>query len=215
MKLTTRCLFLFLLLLWRLPGSAATIVIEVGDNFYRPADVTIKPGDVVRWVNVGSNSHPTVSDSNPAAWATFTISPAANNTSKEVSFATAGTFNYHCAAHSVLSNGQWIGQTGVIRVSGTATPTLAAKALLPSMSVFPNPSRGVVTISVAQKLPWSDYKFRINNILGREVRTVTLRPEAADGGMSLNLSDLPAGMYFYSLVQNDKVVSTRRLVLQN
>jgi hypothetical protein len=44
---------------------------------------------------------------------------------------------------------------------------------------------------------------------------VAVRPEAADGGMNLNLSDLPAGMYFYSLVQNDKVLSTKRLLLQN
>ncbi|GAB3228606.1 hypothetical protein GCM10027346_13340 [Hymenobacter seoulensis] len=96
-----------------------------------------------------------------------------------------------------------------------ASASVAAKALSPSLSVYPNPSRGLITVSVAQKLPWADYKLRLSNIIGREVRTVLLRPEAADGGMSLNLSDLPAGMYFYSLVQNDKVLSTKRLMLQN
>ncbi|MBX0291044.1 T9SS type A sorting domain-containing protein [Hymenobacter sp. HSC-4F20] len=104
---------------------------------------------------------------------------------------------------------------------GAPTPTtslsssVAAKMLAPALSVYPNPSRGLITVSVGQKLSWGDYKLRLSNIIGREVRSVLLRPEAADGGMSLNLSDLPPGMYFYSLVQNDKVVSTKRLVLQN
>lgn len=99
-----------------------------------------------------------------------------------------------------------------------ATPAVAsgaAKALAPTLSVYPNPSRGLIMVSLASKQPFGDFKLRLSNIIGREVRSVALRPEAADGGMSLNLSDLPAGMYFYSLVQNDKVVSTKRLVLQN
>ncbi len=95
------------------------------------------------------------------------------------------------------------------------TTSAAARMLAPALSVYPNPSRGLITVSVGQKLPWGDYKLRLSNIIGREVRSVLLRPEAADGGMNLNLSDLPPGMYFYSLVQNDKVVSTKRLVLQN
>ncbi|RPD50132.1 T9SS C-terminal target domain-containing protein [Hymenobacter sediminis] len=95
------------------------------------------------------------------------------------------------------------------------TASVAARTLTPALSVYPNPSRGLITVSVGQKLPWGDFKLRLSNIIGREVRSVLLRPEAADGGMNLNLSDLPPGMYFYSLVQNDKVVSTKRLVLQN
>ncbi|GGG31073.1 T9SS type A sorting domain-containing protein [Hymenobacter glacieicola] len=96
-----------------------------------------------------------------------------------------------------------------------ALTSAAARTLAPALSVYPNPSRGLITISVGQKLPWADYKLRLSNVIGREVRSVGLRPEAADGGMNLNLSDLPPGMYFYSLVQNDKVVSTKRLMLQN
>lgn len=95
------------------------------------------------------------------------------------------------------------------------TPTLTARTLAPSFAIFPNPSKGLVTVSVSQLLTNNDYKLRLSNIIGREVRTVAVRAEAADGGMSLNLSDLPAGMYFYSLVQNDKVLSTKRLLLQN
>lgn len=72
----------------------------------------------------------------------------------------------------------------------------------------------MVVVSLSQA-PGSDYKFRLSNIIGREVRSLPLRPELPSTGIAMNLSDLPAGMYFYSLVVNDKVVSTKRLVLQN
>ncbi|HEX8349327.1 MAG TPA: T9SS type A sorting domain-containing protein [Hymenobacter sp.] len=89
----------------------------------------------------------------------------------------------------------------------TATPTL---------SVYPNPAKGMVTVSLSQKLGLGqDYKLRLSNIIGREVRTTVLRPEFNTNSMAMNLSDLPAGMYFYSLLLNDKIVSTKRLVLQN
>jgi hypothetical protein len=72
----------------------------------------------------------------------------------------------------------------------------------------------MVMVSLSQP-PGPDYKLRLSNIIGREVRTLPLRPDLATTGIAMNLSDLPAGMYFYSLVVNDKVVSTKRLVLQN
>lgn len=199
------------MLLAHLSALAATVTVEVGDNFYRPAAVTIRPGDEVRWVNVGFSTHPTASDN--GAWATFTISPTATTTT--IPFNTAGTFSYHCSAHSSLMNGQWIGQTGVITVSNAPQAIFDAKAANVSMTLYPNPSKGMVTVTLGQKAAPGDYKLRLNNIIGREVRTISLRPEMAAAGMPINLSDLPAGMYLYSLLHNDKVVATKRLVLQN
>lgn len=89
-----------------------------------------------------------------------------------------------------------------------------ARLNLPTLSVYPNPARGMVVVSLSQA-PGPNYKFRLSNIIGREVRTLPLRPDLASTGIAMNLSDLPAGMYFYSLLVNDKVVSTKRLVLQN
>ncbi|MBD2714608.1 T9SS type A sorting domain-containing protein [Microvirga sp. STR05] len=210
MKISTRLFGVLALLLAQLSALAATITVEVGDNFYRPAAVTIRPGDEIRWVNVGFGTHPTASDN--ASWATFTISPT--STTNSIVFNTAGTFNYHCTAHSSFAGNQWIGQTGTITVSNAPQATLDAKAASIGMSVYPNPSKGLVTVTVSQKVG-SEYKLRLSNIIGREVRTVTLRPETAAAGVPINLSDLPTGMYIYSLLVNDKVVATKRLVLQN
>ncbi|RSK51356.1 T9SS type A sorting domain-containing protein [Hymenobacter rigui] len=212
MKISTRLTLMVVLLLAQLSALAATVTIEVGDNYYSPENVTINPGDVVVWRNVGSGVHPTVSET--SAWSTFIISPS-NTTSTISSLAAGTTYKYYCSAHSFVSNGTRQGMIGSITVRTVATPTLAARDLAPTLSVYPNPSRGLVTVSVSQLSAKSDLKLRLNNIIGREIRTVAVRPEAADGGMSINLSDLPAGMYFYSLVQNDKVLATKRLILQN
>lgn len=90
----------------------------------------------------------------------------------------------------------------------------AAVALAPVLSVYPNPSRGLVTVSLEQKSVES-YKLRFSNIIGREVRMIALRPDMDAQGVQVNLSDLPSGVYFYSLLVNDKVISTKRLLLQN
>jgi len=91
--------------------------------------------------------------------------------------------------------------------------TPAATAASPILSVYPNPSRGQVSLQLAAP-SGQDYKFRLNNVLGREVRLLALRPELAAEGLPLDISNLPAGLYFYSLLVNDKVVSTNRLTLQ-
>lgn len=206
MKLSTRLVGLLGLILGSLSSYAATVVVEVGDNFYRPATVTIRPGDQVRFLNVGSSVHPTVSDSNPALWQTFVISTS-NTSFTTAQLTTAGTFAYHCSAHT--------GMNGSIVVDPNAPlSTLEAKATGAMLSIYPNPSKGAVVVTVNQKVG-SSYKLRLTNILGREIRSFVLQPEAASAGLPLNLSDLPAGMYFYSLVLNDKVVATKRFVLQN
>lgn len=213
MKLTLRSVSFLFLLLWQLPLLAATVTIKVGDNFYSPKDTTISPGDVVVFRNVGSGVHPTVSETK--AWDQFVISPSSpTSTVRNLMAGTA--YAYYCSAHSFVdSNGKRAGMIGNITVSKVATPALSPRTLNPTFSLSPNPSHGLVTVLVSQFSAGKDYKLRISNIIGREIRTVAVRPEAAEGGMTLNLADLPSGMYFYSLLQNDKVVSTKRLVLQN
>lgn len=82
----------------------------------------------------------------------------------------------------------------------------------PSLSVFPNPARGLLTVQLsAQHGP--DYKLRLSNVLGREVRLLPLPLATAATGLPLDVTGLPAGLYFCSLLVNDKAVSTNRLTL--
>ena len=60
-----------------------------------------------------------------------------------------------------------------------------------------------------------EMRLRVSNIIGQEIRSIALKPELTTAGLPVDLSDLHAGVYFYSLLVDGKVVSTKRLVLQN
>jgi plastocyanin len=208
MQLFTKLLLSAALSLPIFGAQAATFIIQVdpnGGSTYEPDNLTIQTGDRVtfQWV---SGTHPTMSDSSPAAWATFT--PSATNT-RTIAFPTPGTYPFHCTAHGFPGGGM----SGVITVT-LATPTLDARPTAPVLNLFPNPSRGQVTVQLNHKST-ADYQLRLSNIIGREVRSFVIKPDLSPNGLLLNLGDLPAGLYFYSLLQNDKVLTTQRLTLQD
>ncbi len=191
------------------PARAANLTIMVGDNFYDKKELLIKVGDVVTWSYTGSSSHPTASDSSPAAWATFPLNSSSPSFTK--TFDVAGVYPYHCTIHG----GPGSGMSGTITVT-SATPTATEDARLAALalSLFPNPSRGYVTVQLRQR-PGPDYQLRISNVIGQEIRSVGLHPDLSAAGLPLNLTDLPGGVYFYSLLVDGKVASTKRLILQN
>ncbi|MCI1187813.1 T9SS type A sorting domain-containing protein [Hymenobacter sp. DH14] len=193
---------------------AATITVQVGDNFYTGPDGTntirMTRADVLVFQYVGASSHPTMSDSAPAAWPIFQMNAANTSKTFAANTFTAGTYPFHCTAHG----GPGVGQFGTLIVSGTATATLDANLAAAVLNVYPNPSHGQVTVQLNQKAG-ADYKLRLSNIIGQEIRTVALRPELTAAGLPLDLSDLHNGVYFYSLLVDGKVASTKRLVLQN
>ena len=208
MKLFTRCaLVLAALTAPLVPAFATTVNVSIGNNFYSPATVPIRVGDAINFV-WQAGFHPTASDSPTPAWPTFTL--GASNTSRIITFTTAGTYPYHCEAHGFPGGGQ----NGVITVTGTTSATIDPNLAAATLNVFPNPSRGQVTVELNQKAG-ADYKLRLSNIIGQEIRTVALKPELTVAGLPLDLSDLRTGVYFYSLLVDGRVVTTRRLVLQN
>jgi plastocyanin len=215
MKLFTRSMaVLAVMVVSLLPSLAANITINVGDNFYHgPGNTTrdndvrnINVGDVVTWNYVGQLSHPTASDN--GSWATFPMDAA--NKTKTITFTTPGTYAYHCENHGApLSN-----MYGVLTVVAAPAATLDARTAGIEAHVYPNPSRGQITVQLNQKHGF-DYKLRLSNIIGQEIRTIALKPELTAAGLPLDLSDLHAGVYFYSLVVDGKVLVTKRLVLQD
>ena len=215
MKLFTRLSAALLLLAASLaPSFAATFTVMVGNNFYSPLTVNIQTGDVVRFV-WQAGVHPTVAE-NGTAWAPFT--PSASRPTTDITFNTVGAVPYYCSIHAAPGQPLGQGMNGLINVTQrTPTATLNTKEAGISVNVFPNPSRGQVTVTVKldQKLGNSEYQLRLNNIIGQEVRRVVIKPEAFGTGLPVDLSDLRAGMYFYTLLVDGKATRTKRLVLQN
>lgn len=75
---------------------------------------------------------------------------------------------------------------------------------------FPNPASEAVRIDYTTGLA-PGATLRLYDFLGKTVRTLSLRRGV--GQVTIELSGLPPGLYFYSLEVEGKVVATRRLVI--
>jgi plastocyanin len=82
------------------PGDPATSVSiprgaeSLGNRAFAPDELTVQAGATVTWTNTDSEAH--TSTSNAAGWNSGVIAPGRQFS---FAFATAGTFQYHCAIH--------------------------------------------------------------------------------------------------------------------
>ena len=82
--------------------SAGVVMVGAGaTNSFSPATVTIKARESVTWTWV-SGVHGVVSDSTPKA---FGDSPTQAAGQYTATFATAGSYGYHCAVHGMMMSG--------------------------------------------------------------------------------------------------------------
>ena len=79
--------------------------------YFEPAEITIQPGDTIKWVNVQEDMHNAVADAVPKG-AEFFESPMLEEegASWSYTFNTAGTYSYHCHPHAAA------GMKGIITV---------------------------------------------------------------------------------------------------
>ncbi len=74
-------------------GSPANVV-QIRNYAFTQGQITVAPGTTVTWVNCDQDIHTSTSDT--GAWSSGQLSPTAIYTR---TFATAGTFPYHCDPH--------------------------------------------------------------------------------------------------------------------
>lgn len=122
--------------------------------------------------------------------------------------------SYHAAA------GQSLYLTQVAYASSAKYPVNSYLALMPmaerptpSINAYPNPSRGITRVSLSQVGLTENYKLKISNTIGKVMETHEL-PVTHSNVFLLDMTGYPAGVYFYSLLVNDKTVETKRLILQ-
>lgn len=76
------------------------------------------------------------------------------------------------------------------------------------VSVYPNPSDGVITVDGATV----GSKLKIIDILGKELKTVSIQNKI----QTVSLSELPNGVYFYSVIlPNGETNPTKKIVLKH
>jgi hypothetical protein len=76
----------------------------------------------------------------------------------------------------------------------------------------PNPASNFVNIPYELKQTASNAKIVLHNIIGNKVKEIEINE--LKGIAQLDLSQLEEGIYFYSLQINQKLVSTKKLILE-
>ncbi|MBI4932169.1 MAG: T9SS type A sorting domain-containing protein [Bacteroidetes bacterium] len=100
--------------------------------------------------------------------------------------------NYDIYAHRILSN-------------GTAASVDELDVQSSMFQVFPNPNNGQFTV---YSLQFTVYSLEIYNLFGEIVflQTVDRKQE------TINISDVPSGLYFYQITADDKQLSTNHVI---
>jgi len=89
---------------------AADHAVAISGSSFSPANVTVTVGDTVTWTNSDQLSHTATADAGA-----FDTGALGNGQSGSATFATAGSFPYHCSIHPDM--------TGTITVAAAAEPT--------------------------------------------------------------------------------------------
>jgi plastocyanin len=101
------------------PAATATKAVNITATAFKPASVTIKTGDVVKWTNKDTKNHQVVA--NNGSFASGMITP---NHSYSHTFNTAGTFRYHDALHPALTGKVVVSGPPPAVTIGAATPII-------------------------------------------------------------------------------------------
>jgi plastocyanin len=81
----------------------AVVKVSIGDNFYKPKDLTIKRGQSISWRNQGAVAHTVTSDGDSAVkFDSGTVNPGGVYALKP---GTAGKLTYHCTIHGKVQSG--------------------------------------------------------------------------------------------------------------
>jgi plastocyanin len=173
---------------------AATVAVDVGDNFFSPSSVTINVNDTVSWSWTGVAQHS--STSNTGVWDSgihgrgFTFSQ---------SFTSAGSFPYFCRVHPF--------QTGSISVQSANSPPTITINSPPDNSVFSAPASFTLAANASDPdgtVSQVEF-FRGSTSLGID----TTSP------YSVSVSNLAAGTYTLSAVATDDRGATNASPIAN
>jgi plastocyanin len=192
------------------PAWGATTDIQVRNTAYTPAEVTVAPGDTVRWTFAGPDTNHSVTadggqaesfDSDPGDPSPF----HAPGDTFEHTFATTGTFRYHCKVHAYMS-GRVVVQDGGSPPAGDATaPAVSALDARGGRSCRnrgrrcrKRPTRISFTLSEA-----AEVQIELERSRGASPAPIVRDGEAGDNSVKLRRRRVRRGRYTLALVATD------------
>jgi putative ubiquitin-RnfH superfamily antitoxin RatB of RatAB toxin-antitoxin module len=78
------------------------------------------------------------------------------------------------------------------------------------VTIYPNPSKGIVNIDILNVSQNLNYKLQITNTLGQEVYQTNLNTSNS----TINIQTLKSGIYFLNIKQNDNVLSAKKIIVE-
>ncbi len=93
---------------------------------------------------------------------------------------------------------------------GIANHTVNAK----TFNAYPNPATSQVTVQfdMANRTAGDNAQIVLTNLVGKKVCAIPV--SGSNGKTNIDLSNLVAGIYFYSLEVNGKIISTKKLIVK-
>lgn len=174
-------------------ANANKLTITVQDFKFTPADATIALGDTVlfTWLN---GAHTTTSKIIPAGAASWDHAMTSSSTSFQYVPTVAGVYNYVCLPHESMGH---IGKFTVTSGTGISDYEFGNVAL----DVYPNPASSVLNIIFKENK--KAFTVAVTDITGR---TVIASRTAGAAGISLDIAQLPEGMYITRIEQEGKTL---------
>jgi hypothetical protein len=95
----------------------------------------------------------------------------------------------------------------IVNGSTTGIATMEAATMA---TIAPNPFRSYATVALNKAQVSNNCKISIYSILGSEVMSMAI----TSGITTINTSHLQSGVYFYKVMDNDKVVQSGKMISQ-
>ena len=96
----------------------------------------------------------------------------------------------------------------IVTVPSDVATGIATFSNAHSVSIAPNPFNSFATITLSDASKTNNYNVKIYNVLGSEVIQSNLTKQLT----TLNTSNLHSGIYFYKVMENNKVVQSGKLI---
>jgi hypothetical protein len=82
-----------------------------------------------------------------------------------------------------------------------------------NFKIYPNPSCGEFNLIFGSD--FSDkLNYRINDVLGRELKTGTYRTHIGVNELKINMEELPSGIYIFNIFESNKLLSKQKIIKQ-
>jgi len=175
-----------------------TYPVNVVNNEYQPATITISQGDAISWeCSEGFHNVDGTLDTYPENPEGFTSGGAeAAPWTYTFTFTTEGVYNYQCVVHQEV-------MTGTVIVEGSITGV--SEENIDPMDVYPNPTEDFIIVDeIAENI--GTVRFALFDISGKKVLERSLT-----GQKRIDLSELNSGIYLYQIFSDQELIQNGKL----